>query len=249
MTIRALIVEDEPLAIDRLRSCLAYVDALELIGEARDGETATTLIDRLQPDLVFLDIQLPLRTGFEVLRCCRHRPAVIFTTAHNEYAVSAFEWGAFDYLLKPFGKERVRTAIERFEQRSGFSDNPADNGAALAERLETAESRGALRRFFVKQHGVTVPVEVDSIFAILAEGDYCRVHVEAKSHLVHLPLREFERRLAREDFLRVHRSALINAGRVVRIEPVGRGAQVTLGNGVVVPASRAGVAKLKMLRL
>ena len=249
MTIRALIVEDEPLAIDRLRACLAYVDGLELVGEARDGETAIALIDRLQPDLVFLDIQLPLRTGFEVLRGCRHRPAVIFTTAHNEYAVSAFEWGAFDYLLKPLDRDRVRTAIGRFEQRSGFSDNAADSGVALAERLETAESKGALRRFFVKQRGVTVPVEAASIFAVLAEGDYCRVHVAAESHLVHLPLREFERRLAREEFLRVHRSALIHAGKVVRIEPAGRGAQVTLGNGLVVPASRAGAAKLKLLRL
>jgi two-component system LytT family response regulator len=104
MTIRALIVEDEPLAIDRLRACLSYLSDLEVIGEARDGATAVAQIDRFRPDLVFLDIQLPLLSGFDVLRSVVYRPAIIFTTAHNAYAVSAFEWGAFDYLVKPFDK-------------------------------------------------------------------------------------------------------------------------------------------------
>lgn len=245
MTIRALIVEDEPLAIDRLRACLSYVSDLELVGEARDGGTAVTLIDRLQPDLVFLDIQLPLLSGFEVLRSIRHRPAVIFTTAHDEYAVSAFEWGAFDYLLKPFDKERIAVAMQRFQERSGLSES----GAALAERLETAESTGSIRRFFVKQRGVTIPIDIENITAILAEGDYCRVHLHSESYLVHLPLREFEKRLTPGLFLRVHRSALINTGKVLQIEAAGRGAQVTMQTGLVVPASRTGSAQLKTLHL
>lgn len=245
MTIRALIVEDEPLAIDRLRACLSYVNDLELVGEARDGSTAVALIDRLQPHLVFLDIQLPLLTGFEVLRAIRHRPAVIFTTAHNEYAVSAFEWGAFDYLLKPFDKGRIAVAVQRFQERSGFSES----GVALAERLETTESTGSIRRFFVKQRGVTIPIDTEHITAILAEGDYCRVHLHCESYLIHLPLREFEKRLTSGLFLRVHRSALINIGKVVQIEAAGRGAQITMQTGLVVPASRAGSAQLKTMHL
>ncbi|ADW71625.1 LytR/AlgR family response regulator transcription factor [Granulicella tundricola] len=245
MTIRALIVEDEPLAIDRLRSCLAYASELDLVGEARNGAAAVEMIDRFKPDLVFLDIQLPILSGFEVLRSVEYRPAVIFTTAHDEYAVPAFEWGAFDYLLKPFDKERVALALSRFQERSGLSDG----GVALVERLDTMESKGALQRFFVKQRGVTIPVDSEHIVAILAEGDYCRVHLENENHLVHLPLREFENRLSSVLFRRVHRSALINIAKVVRIEASGRGANVSMQGGVTAPASRSGLAQLKSLRL
>ncbi len=245
MTIRAVIVEDEELAIDRLRACLSYMEDIELVGEARDGQAARDLINRRQPDLVFLDIQLPVLSGFEVLRSLRHRPAVIFTTAHNEYAVSAFEWGAFDYLLKPFDKERVSLALSRFQERSGSKDS----AVAVAERLDTTESHGILRRFFVKRRGIALPVDTATIIAILAEGDYCRVHLAEESHLVHLPLRDFEARLAPEIFRRIHRSALINTTRIERIEASGRGAQVTMENGLIVGASRAGSAELKSLHL
>ncbi len=245
MTVRALIVEDEPLAIDRLRACLAYAGDVELIGEARDGQVAQDLINRLQPDLVFLDIQLPLMSGFEVLRSIRHRPGVIFTTAHNEYAVSAFEWGAFDYLLKPFDRERIALALKRYQQRSGLKDSRE----TMAERLDTTESQGQLRRFFVKQRGVALPIDTKDILAIVAEGDYCRVHLVDESHLVHLPLREFEARLDSDVFRRIHRSALVNAERIERVEAIGRGAQVTMVNGLKIGASRAGVAELKSLNL
>ncbi len=245
MKIRALIVEDEPLAVDRLRACLAYASDLDLVGEARDGISAVEMIDRFKPDLVFLDIQLPLLSGFEVLRSVQHNPAIIFTTAHNEYAVPAFEWGAFDYLLKPFDKERVALALSRFGERSGLSDA----GAALADRLDTTESKGAIQRFFVKSKGVTIPIDAERIIAILAEGDYCRVHLEHESHLVHLPLREFKNRLNPQTFRRVHRSALINIARVIRIEAAGRRANVSMQGGMVVPASRSGLAQLNILCL
>ena len=244
MTIRALIVEDEPLAIDRLRSCLAYASDLDLVGEAKDGLTALEMINRFKPDLVFLDIQLPLLSGFDVLRSVQYSPAIIFTTAHNEYAVSAFEWGAFDYLLKPFDKARVALALSRFQERSGLSDTEA----ALADRLDTTECKGAIKRFFVKERGLTLPIDTESIIAILAEGDYCRVHLANESHLVHLPLREFERRLSSEHFRRIHRSALINIAKVMRVEAAGRGANVAMQNGMIVPASRSGLTQLKILR-
>lgn len=176
MTIRAVLVEDEPLAIDRLRSCLAFVDDVDLVGEARDGATAVVLIDRLQPDLVFLDIQLPALSGFEILRAVRHRPAVIFVTAHDDYAVSAFEWGAFDYLLKPFDSERVLRAVARFRERGRFSSSEP-----LTDQVDTAESREALRRFFVKQQGAAIPIYCENIQAIVTEGDYCRVTSRAKA--------------------------------------------------------------------
>ena len=245
MTIRTLIVEDEPLAIDRLRACLSYAEDVELVGEAREGQAAQAFIDKLQPDLVFLDIQLPLLSGFEVLRTVSYRPAVIFTTAHNEYAVSAFEWGAFDYLLKPFDRERVALALKRFRQRSGLKDS----GDIMAERIDTTESHGLLSRFFVKQRGVALPIDVENIVAIIAEGDYCRVHLANESHLVHLPLRDFEARLTPELFRRVHRSALVNTAKIQKVEAAGRGARVTTVNGLKVSASRAGLSELKDLHL
>ena len=245
MTIRTLIVEDEPLAIDRLRACLSYAEDVELVGEAREGQAAQALIDKLQPDLVFLDIQLPLLSGFEVLRTVSYRPAVIFTTAHNEYAVSAFEWGAFDYLLKPFDRERVALALKRFRQRSGLKDS----GDIMAERIDTTESHGLLSRFFVKQRGVALPIDVENIVAIIAEGDYCRVHLANESHLVHLPLRDFEARLTPELFRRIHRSALVNTAKIQKVEAAGRGARVTTVNGLKVSASRAGLSELKDLHL
>ncbi len=203
------------------------------------------MIGRFKPDLVFLDIQLPLLLGFDVLRSIEYNPAVIFTTAHNEYAVSAFEWGDFDYLLEPFDRERVALALSRFQERSGLSEG----ATALADRLDTTESEGVIRRFFVKQRGITVPVDVESIIAILAEGDYCRVQMEDESHFIHLPLREFENRLSPEHFRRVHRSALINIAKVVRIEAAGRVANVSMQGGLTVPASRSGLAQLKKLCL
>ena len=245
MTIRTLIVEDEPLAIDRLRACLSYAEDVELVGEAREGQAAQALIDKLQPDLVFLDIQLPLLSGFEVLRTVSYRPAVIFTTAHNEYAVSAFEWGAFDYLLKPFDRERVALALKRFRQRSGLKDS----GDIMTERIDTTESHGLLSRFFVKQRGVALPIDVENIVAIIAEGDYCRVHLANESHLVHLPLRDFEARLTPELFRRIHRSALVNTAKIQKVEAAGRGARVTTVNGLQVAASRAGLSELKDLHL
>ena len=245
MSVRALIVEDEPLAIDRLRACLSYIDNLDLIGEARDGKVAVTQIDRLQPDLVFLDIQLPVFSGFEVLRATQHRPGVIFTTAHNEYAVSAFEWGAFDYLLKPFDRDRVAVAMSRFRHRSGFNGD----GHVLADQLDTAESKGLLKRFFVKQRGVAIPVDCDRVVAVVAEGDYCRVHLAQESHLVHLPLREFEKRLGPDLFVRIHRSALIGLNHMLKVEDAGRGARVCMSNGLRVTASRTGATQLRRLHL
>lgn len=245
MNIRALIVEDEPLAIDRLRTCLAFAEDIDVVGEAHDGRTAIDLIDYLAPDLIFLDVQMPLYSGFEVLRSIARKPGVIFTTAHNEYAVPAFEWGAFDYLLKPFDRERVKLALDRYRQRSGVCEAEPE----YAERLQTTESRGLLQRFFVKHRGVALPVAVEEILAIIAEGDYCRVCTGAENHLVHLPLREFEQRLSPERFRRVHRSALIQIDLIQRIEPAGRGAILHMAGGLKVPASRTGLGQLRSLHL
>jgi two-component system LytT family response regulator len=243
--IRAAIVEDEPLAIDRLRSALALHADVELVGEAPDGPSAVAMIDVYQPSLLFLDIRLPGFTGFDVLRRVRSTIPVIFTTAHDEYAVHAFEWGAFDYLVKPFDNQRVGIALDRFRQRSGATETEPE----IIERLRTTESSGILHRFFVRHRGVAIPIATEDIVAILAEGDYCRVHLAHVSHLVHLPLREFESRLDTEHFRRVHRSAIVHLKHVRKIENVGRTANVLLTGNLAVTASRSGLTQLRDLHL
>ena len=246
MNIRAIIVEDEPLAIDRLRMCLAFSEDVDVIGEAHNGGTAIELIDSLAPDLIFLDVQMPSCSGFEVLRSIARKPGVIFTTAHTEYAVPAFEWGAFDYLLKPFDRERTKLALDRYRQRSGIGEAEPE----YVDRLQAIENKGLpLQRFFVKHRGAALPVMVDEILAIIAEGDYCRVCTGTVNHLVHLPLREFEQRLSPERFRRVHRSALIRIDRIQRIEAAGRGAILHMEGGIKVPVSRSGLGHLRSLHL
>lgn len=243
--IRTVIVEDEPLALDRLRACLAFQDDVEVVGDAADGLAAVSVLDEMQPALLFLDVRLPAFSGFEVLRRVARKPSVIFTTAHDEYAVHAFEWGAFDYMLKPFECARVALALDRYRSRGGVGRPEQE----IIARLETTESKGVLERFFVKERGLAVPVAVDTIEAIIAEGDYCRVHTTRSSHLIHLPLKEFERRLDTAHFRRVHRSAIVRLDCIIRIEPVGRGAYLQLAGGLKVTASRLGLAKLRPFTL
>ena len=246
MTIRTVIIEDEAIAIDRLRACLAYAEQVEVMGEARDGGAAIDIIDLLSPDLIFLDVQLPLLSGFDVLRSIRSKPAVIFTTAHNEYAVHAFEWGAFDYLVKPFDRERVLRALDRYVQRSGTTASDAP----IEERLNlTSGNNAPLERFFVKHRGVVVPIEVASIQYIQSADDYSSVSVPGAVHLVHLPLRIFAQRLDARSFRRVHRSAMVNLAHIRRIESVGRGALLHMSDGATIQASRSGVQTLRDLQI
>jgi DNA-binding LytR/AlgR family response regulator len=218
MILRTVIVEDEPLAIERLRSCLAYAEKVEVIGHAEDGLRAVELIDSVAPDLVFLDVRLPGCSGFEVLRRLQHKPAVIFTTAYEEYAVPAFEWGAFDYLLKPFSQDRVRIALLRIEDRL----RPLSTDDAIEDRLRSTEEAATLSRFFVRYQNTVIPIDTKEIITIRAEDDYSAVHVGGRVHLVHLPLREFVRRLDPARFARIHRSTIVNLEKIARIEVMER---------------------------
>ncbi|MBN9617461.1 MAG: hypothetical protein BGO25_03680 [Acidobacteriales bacterium 59-55] len=239
--IRALIVEDEPLALSRLRSALALHEDVELVAEADNGPSALHAISTLEPSLLFLDVRIPGFSGLEVLRKANHSVPVIFTTAFDEYAVHAFEWGAFDYLLKPFDDARVARALERYRTRS-HSDAQETQ---VLERLDATESTGILEQFFVKRNGITIPVKVSDIELITAEGDYCRVYAGGSNHLIHVPMREFERRLDSARFVRVHRSTIVQVSRIVRMEASGRGALLHLESSMTTAASRAGLSLLR----
>jgi two-component system LytT family response regulator len=246
MTIRAVIVEDEPLARKALRGFVAGVEWLETVGEAADGREAVRLIDALEPDLVFLDVRLPELSGLEVLERIRHEPAVVFTTAYDRFAVAAFELEAIDYLVKPFGEERFRETLERVRRR--LAERDAAPGDPPGERARAALGAGPFRRLFARRADGIVPIPLDSVTHIEAADDYVTVHSRGETHLLRVTLAELAARLDPERFLRVHRSHVVNLDAVESIrEHDGRRLVVVLRDGHRVVASRAGSQKLREL--
>jgi two-component system, LytTR family, response regulator len=233
-TYGALIVEDEPLGRRRLRELIRGVPWLDCVGEASNGPTAVAAIDEFHPDLVFLDIRLPGCSGLEVLARISHLPAVIFTTAHDSFAVSAFELGALDYLLKPFGQDRFAKALARARASLDREAEPT-----TAERASEVLSKGAVRRLFVQDAGRIVPIRVESIESLEACDDYVIVHAGSRQYRVNLSLANVESRLDPRTFVRVHRSHAINLDHVLSLTPYdGSRFQVTLRSGRILTASR-----------
>ena len=238
--VRAVIVEDEPHARASLREYASEVDWLAVVGEAADGADAIRLIDSLEPDLMFLDISLPEASGLEVIERIRHKPEVVFTTAHDQYALAAFEVGALDYLLKPFGRQRFQTAVERVRRRLRSPVTAPDRARSAFER--------PLRRLFARTRDGIVPIEVRTIHHISASGDYAEVHTDRGSHLLHTSLGELASRLDPEVFRQVHRSHIVNLDAVVKIVPFdARRLLIKLRNGKEIVASRSASESLRSL--
>lgn len=242
MKLRTLIVEDEPLARRALRGFVEEVEWLEYVGEAEDGAAAVRLIDELLPELVFLDVRMPVLDGLEVLRRIQHAPEVVFTTAFDRYAVAAFEIGAIDYLVKPFGRERFQRALERVHARSlGAGGTPP-----ASERARDALDSAPLRRLFTRRGGQIAPVALASVVRLEARGDYVAIHHAGAASLMHVPLGELEARLDPERFFRVHRSHVVNLDHVVAIRPCDdRRFRIVLDDGAEIVASRAGSQRLR----
>ena len=241
-SVTALIVEDEPFARRRLRELMRDAPWLHCLGEATNGRAAIAAIDELQPDLVFLDVQLPGCSGIDVLSRVRHTPAVIFTTAHDQFAVTAFELGAIDYLLKPFGRQRFQTMLERVRQRL------SQQGAVpAAERAQVALG-SPLRRLFARTRDGIVPIDVRSIQHLQASGDYVEVFCESGRYLLHTSLAELAQRLDPEVFCQVHRSHMVNLEAVELLRPYdARRLLVELRGGRKIVASRAASEQLRRL--
>jgi two-component system LytT family response regulator len=204
------------------------------VGEATTGRAAVAAIDELHPDLVFLDIQLPGMTGIEVLSHVKHVPAVIFTTAYDQFAVTAFELAALDYLLKPFGRERFARAIER--ARPSLE---RQQGGTTVERARETLTEGPVQRLFVHLGSRVVPVRVASIEWLQASDDQVIVHAGGKEFAINIPLTELERRLDPKVFVRVHRSHVVNLDQVLAWSSYdGSRFEITLRSGAKLVASR-----------
>jgi len=226
--LRVLVVDDEPLARLRLRDLVSEVSWLEWVGEASDVPSAARAIADADPDLVFLDVQLPGTLGTELAARIGPRPAVIFTTAYDRYAVEAFELHALDYLLKPFGRERFRLAVER--AREALPRRASGRGRGHGQRLE---------RFFVRDRGRMLCVPASAVEHLEAQDDYVALHCEGRQHLVHMALGELERRLDPDCFARVHRGHIVNLDFVRALSPrPDRRLDVHLASGRVVTGSR-----------
>jgi two-component system LytT family response regulator len=218
MKVPVLIADDEPVARSGLRDMLGEIAWVTCVGEAASGPAAVQAIDTLRPEVVFLDIQMPGLLGTEVLKQITHRPFVVFTTAYAQHAVTAFELGALDYLLKPFGPERLATALERVRAALG---EPQPSSAF--ERLHETWQSGPISRLFVRCGGAVIPVAANDIAWFEAQGDYVVAHVGSAQHLLHLALQRLEKRLDPQRFVRIHRTRIVNLDFVKAFRPHGKG--------------------------
>jgi len=237
MSIRTLIVDDEPLARRRLRAFLSSETDVEIAGESGNGTDAIEAIRRLKPQLVFLDVQMPGMDGFEVLGALddSERPVVVFVTAHDQYAVQAFEERALDYLLKPFAKRRFEDTMARVRERI---ERPDTDDAR--DRVNTLLRAMGPRTHLVVRTGTrSVLLQVSRIEWLEAEGDYVRIHSGRDSWLTRQTMNRIEAQLGSPRFVRVHRSAIVNLDYVREIHSMPAGDHaITLRDGTQVSLSR-----------
>jgi two-component system LytT family response regulator len=239
---KIVIIDDEPLARSVVREYLQKHPELEVMQECGDGFEGVKAIQQHQPDLVFLDIQMPKITGFEMLELIEQPPAVIFTTAFDEYAIRAFEAHAVDYLLKPFNQDRFDKAISKWKEHQ-----PAETGKATTDLLDAASlSPSQSQRIVVKNGSKIKIIPVQDVFFLEAADDYVKIHTQEGYFLKNKTMNHFERSLDENLFVRSHRSYIVNIQQITRIDPYEKDNHVAiLRSGAKVPVSRSGYGKLK----
>lgn len=240
MTLRTVVVDDEPLPRQRLCDLASQHPSLELVGEATNGTDALDLIVELRPDLAFLDIQMPEIDGIQVAASLADddRPAVVFVTAFDDYAIRAFEVDAIDYLLKPVTPERFHAAVERVLKRRERSEaTPAAALEALASTM--ARTQGHATRFVARRGAKHYFVRVADIDWLEADGNYVRLQTGQTSHLVRETMKSMDARLDPAQFVRIHRSAIVAIDRIRSIEARDQGEYlVTMASGAKLVSSR-----------
>jgi len=251
MKVRTLIADDELLARERLRQLLAAQPEIELVGECSDGREAVAEIRKKTPDLIFLDIQMPELDGFEVLDAIKleSMPVIVFVTAHDKFALRAFEVHAVDYLLKPFDRARFKKALERGLERVRHREGKAlvERKAALIAELQSPKTTGKLA---VKSGGHVVWIKLDEVDWIGSADNYAELHVGAKSHLLRETLGALESRLDPKVFVRISRSVIVNAQRIKELKRLFYGGcELVLQDGTRLTLSRRHRDKLERVGL
>ena len=249
--IRAIIVDDEPLARRGIRQLLAPHADIAVVAEARNGREAVRVLRELKPDLLFLDVQMPEWDGFDVLReiGAKHMPAVIFVTAYDEFAVRAFDAHALDYLVKPLEVARFAEAVERVRERLRAAQ-AVDVSRKLAALLATREQQRAKQRIVVPTSAGDLVFDIDEIDWIEADDYYAAIHARNGRHMIRESLSSLELRLDRRQFVRTHRSAIVNVDRVCELRREMGETILVLRSGTRVPVSRRRRAQVtSVLRL
>ena len=243
---RVLVVDDETPARERLKRLLAEIEGVKVIGEAKDGVEAIEVIEQEQPDLVLLDIQMPGLDGFDVIEALEEPPSIVFVTAYDEYAIRAFEVNALDYLLKPFGRERLEQAIRRAQEAQAEAGDFSEQLAPLLQHL-AAHGR-YLTRLAVHDRNRICVLDVEEVDWIGIEEERVYVHAGDKAYATHRTLKELETHLDPTRFFRTHRSAIVNLDRVKEIIPWFKGShKLRLTTGTEVELSRAQTRALRKL--
>jgi len=241
---KAIIVDDEPLARSVIKEYLQQHAGIQVLHECNDGFEGIKAIMQHQPDVIFLDIQMPKINGFEMLELVEQPPAVIFTTAFDEYAIRAFESHAVDYLLKPFSQERFDKAIEKWMER----ESPAAGPATQALLDEVAQSPQQNQRIVVKIGNKIKIIPIDDVHYLEAADDYVKIHTKEGAFLKTKTMSHFEKILNAQQFVRTHRSFMVNVQLVTRIDPYEKESYLAqLKTGAQVPVSKSGYSKLKIV--
>lgn len=239
---KVIIIDDEPLARSIVQEYLQHHPQLELVQECGDGFEGLKAIMQHKPDLIFLDIQMPKITGFEMLELIEQPPSVIFTTAFDEYAIKAFESHAVDYLLKPFNKDRFDKAVAKWNEQKTTAAEKATQDLLETVSLSPSQSQ----RIVVKNGSKIKIIPVHDVFYLEAADDYVKIHTQEGYFLKNKTMNHFEQALNGDQFVRSHRSYIINVQQITRIDPNEKDNHVAvLRSGAKVPVSRSGYGKLK----
>jgi two-component system, LytTR family, response regulator len=244
-TLRTLIIEDEQPAIDLLKYYLKDFDEIELIGVCQDGFTGLKAINEQKPDLVFLDIQMPKLTGFEMIELIDHKPMIVFTTAYDEFAIKAFDVNAIDYLLKPYSLDRLKRAIIKVVQTFEETD-PALPSYQKFSEYAVGENPVHLKRIVVKTGSNIKLIPTDEILYIEAQDDYVMIYTKDSRFMKQGTMKYFEGGLDPAVFIRIHRSYIVNVNEIKQIEPYEKESYIAiLKNGVKLKISKNGFKTLK----
>ncbi len=242
--IKTVLIDDEKLARDIVKNYISDFDEIEIVGEAGNGYEAVKLINEKNPDLIFLDIQMPKINGFEMLELIDDPPSIIFTTAFDQYALKAFEVNAVDYLLKPFSEERFEEALRKAMKQLSKSDTQNHKIANLISHVD--QQREILSRIVVKQNNKINIIPTDKIIYLEAQDDYVNIKTSNGDFLKQKTMKYFENHLDQNDFVRIHRSYIVKIEEIKMIELLEKESYVAvIKNGDKLPVSKNGYNKLK----
>lgn len=241
--LRTVIIEDEAPARELLKHYLKEQPSVEVVAECSDGFSGLKTIAELKPDLIFLDIQMPKLTGFEMLEILDEKPEIIFTTAYDQYAIKAFELNAVDYLLKPFHKERLAEAVNKVLTKASL---PEESRKSNIDPMLLKPEGGPVTRIVVRKGNAINIIPVDQVRYFESQDDYVMVyHTEGKA-MKQQTMKYYEENLPRTEFIRIHRSYIVKISEIKRIEPYGKENHVAILNtGEKLPVSRGGYTHLK----